>query len=196
MALSPRFDAALAFASERHRTQVRKGSGIPYVSHLLAVAALALEHGADEDEAIAALLHDFIEDQAEDGPEGYARALGELETHFGARVAEIVAGCTDGHGRVKAPWRERKEQYLAHLRSASASVWLVSMCDKLHNARCIVADLRCVQGEVWSRFKAGRDGVLWYYRSLVDVYRERGESPLLAELARTVDEMHTLAARC
>jgi (p)ppGpp synthase/HD superfamily hydrolase len=199
MVLSPRFDDALVFAAERHRTQLRKGTQIPYVSHLLAVASLALEHGADEDEAIAALLHDVIEDQADDGPEGFARARAEIERRFGARVADIVVGCTDGHGREKAPWRERKEQYLVHLRTASPSVVLVSMCDKLHNARCLVADLRRIQGALWSRFKPGRDGVLWYYRSLVDayrdVYRERGEPPLLSELARTVDELCTLAAR-
>ena len=189
MTLSTRFDEALVFASRLHVHQVRKGTTIPYVSHLLAVAGLVLENGASEDEAIAALLHDAVEDQ------GGAAAREEIRRRFGDSVAQIVDGCTDADVIPKPSWRERKEKYIAHVRVASPSVRLVSAADKLHNARAILADYR-VMGEVlWDRFNGGKDGTLWYYRSLVDTFREvSGSTPLVKELGRVVSELERLAS--
>jgi (p)ppGpp synthase/HD superfamily hydrolase len=194
--LSPRFDEALAYASRLHRGQRRKGTTIPYVAHLLSVSALALEHGAGEDEAIAALLHDALEDQARSG----ATEL-EIRHQFGETVLHIVKGCTDSEaedGAEKPPWKERKEAYVKHIAGADASTRLVSASDKLHNARAIVADLR-VQGEaLWRRFTGGKAGCLWYYRALVGAFsRGGGEGAmprLVAELDRTVSEMERLAS--
>jgi GTP pyrophosphokinase len=187
MALSDRFDAALAFAARLHRDQERKGSGIPYVAHLLAVASLALEHGADEDEAIAALLHDAVEDQ------GGAATRAEIARRFGERVASIVEGCSDTNELPKPPWRARKEAYVAHVRGASSSVRLVSASDKLHNARSILADLRTHGDALWTRFSGGREGTLWYYRALIEAYRANGSSLLVEELDRVVSEIERLA---
>jgi GTP pyrophosphokinase len=186
MALSPRFEEALAFAARLHADQVRKGSGVPYVAHLLGVASLALEHGADEDEAIAALLHDAIEDQG--GP----RAREEIRRRFGDAVTAIVDGCTDAEVTPKPPWRARKEAYIARIAGESPSVRLVSAADKVHNARTIVADHRVVGDALWARFKGGREGTLWYYRALVDAFRLAGTSPLVDELDRVVSEMERL----
>ena len=187
--LSNRFIEALNYAAELHRDQIRKGSGIPYVGHLLGVASLALDYGADEDEAIAALLHDAIEDQ------GGAATRAEIRRRFGDRVTEIVDGCTDAETIPKPPWRERKEAHLRHLRVASPSVRLVSAADKLHNARAILRDYR-VNGEpLWERFRGGKDGTLWYYRALVATFDEVGPAALAAELRRTVAAIETLAAK-
>jgi (p)ppGpp synthase/HD superfamily hydrolase len=190
MMLSARFDVALAFASRLHAGQLRKGTLIPYVSHLLSVAGLVLEYGGNEDEAIAALLHDAIEDQ------GGAATREIIRRLFGDAVTEIVNGCTDTEVSPKPPWRERKEAYVAHIREAAPSVLLVSAADKLHNARSILADLRAVGDEVWSRFKGGREGTLWYYRALVQAYRAGsagGAGPLIDELDRVVSEIEQLA---
>src|SRR5215471_10833337 len=173
--LSVRFTDALSYACDLHRRQARKGTQVPYVAHLLAVASLALEHGATEDETIAALLHDAIEDQ------GGAPTREEIRRRFGDTVTAIVDGCTDAEVVPKPPWRERKEAYIAHVRSASRSVRLVSGSDKLHNARAILGDYRTHGEALWSRFTGGRDGTLWYYRSLVDAYRTAGPSPLVDE---------------
>ena len=186
-ALTPRFDDAIAWASALHRNQVRKGTSIPYVAHLLAVASLALEAGATEDEAIAAVLHDSVEDQ------GGAPVLAEIRARYGDAVAAIVDGCTDTDVEPKPPWRPRKEAYLAHLPSASASVRLVSVCDKLHNARSILGDYRVHGEQVWMRFSGGREGTLWYYRELVKAYRKADtRGPVLDELERVVEELHRL----
>jgi GTP pyrophosphokinase len=186
---SPLFRKALAFAAAVHARQFRKGTTIPYVAHLLAVTAIALEHGADEDEATAALLHDAIEDQ------GGARMREEIRRRFGDRVREIVEGCTDAEVIPKPPWRKRKEAYVAHLRDASPSVLLVSASDKLHNARAILADYRVHGEELWERFAGGREGTLWYYTALVKAFRKNpGSHPALVdELARTVSELQSLA---
>lgn len=163
--LTHRFDDAFVLASGLHRDQKRKGTQTPYVSHLMAVASIALEHGADEDEAIAALLHDAVEDQG--GP----ATLQLIRQRFGDNVAHIVHACSDTDETPKPPWRERKERYIAHAREACASVRLVSTADKLHNARAILADYRTHGAGLWSRFNAGgRDDVLWYYRSLVTAF--------------------------
>lgn len=194
--LTAKFDEALLFATEKHRAQVRKGSGVPYVSHLLGVASLVLEHGGDEDEAIGALLHDVIEDQdvTED----------DLIRKFGPRVAEIVVGCTDGvpdalTGK-KPPWKERKEAYIAHINASLAtSIRLVSAADKLHNIRSIITDYRTLGEGLWSRFSGGRE-TIWYYRALADQFSRvssdtdpRGLHTLLAELHVAVEELEKLA---
>jgi (p)ppGpp synthase/HD superfamily hydrolase len=142
--LGTRFDGALIYAVHLHGGQVRKGTTIPYVAHLLGVASLALEAGADEDEAIAALLHDAVEDQG-----GLARRA-DIEVRFGARVARIVADCSDADQEPKPPWRERKEAYLANLGSKAKSSLLVSLADKTHNAQAIVSDLHSQGPSLWN----------------------------------------------
>ncbi|MBX3185513.1 MAG: HD domain-containing protein [Labilithrix sp.] len=186
--LGPRFTDALVLACDLHRTQARKGSGVPYVAHLLAAASIAIEHGANEDEAIAALLHDAVEDQ------GGAKTAAAIRARFGDAVADIVVACSDTDVTPKPPWRARKEAYVAHVRTAPASVRLVSAADKLHNARSILADYRAIGDEVWKRFTGGREGTLWYYRALVDAFASHGASGLVAELDRVVTELEALAA--
>ena len=181
--LGDRFTNAMTYAAELHADQCRKGGEIPYVSHLLAVASLVLEHGGDEDQAIAALLHDAVEDQ------GGLDTLTEIRNRFGDRVARIIDECTDAYTDPKGPWRQRKDEYLAAVAALSPDALLVSITDKLHNARTILADYREVGESVWSRFNGGRAGTLWYYRALVAAYAPRGTSPLLAELDRTVREI-------
>jgi (p)ppGpp synthase/HD superfamily hydrolase len=189
--LTGRFERALVFAARLHRDQRRKGSGVPYVSHLLAVCELTLEYGGDEDEAIAALLHDAIEDQ------GGAAARAEILREYGARVTEIVDGCTDTDQSPKPAWRPRKEEYIRHIAEASRSVRLVSACDKLHNARSLVMDYRTYGEDLWGRFTGGREGTLWYYRAMVKALRAAGPAelsiPVVDELDRVVTELEVLA---
>lgn len=187
--MTSRFENALVFAAQLHREQRRKGSEVAYVSHLLAVAALVIEHGGDEDEAIAALLHDAIEDQG--GPTARDRIL----RRFGNRVTRIVEGCTDSQTIPKPPWEERKLAYIAGISGKSASVRLVSAADKLHNARCILNDYRNLGEEVWQRFVGGRDGTLWYYGALVQAFIRSGRTPLVDELERVVGEIGRLAGK-
>jgi len=188
MTLSARFSAALVYAAALHAEQRRKASGVPYIAHLLGVAAIALEYGAGENEAIAALLHDAIEDQ------GGAATREEIRRRFGPEVVVIVDGCTDSDTTPKPPWRQRKEAYVAHLAGASAAVRLVAAADKLHNARSILSDYR-VHGEaLWQRFRGGRAGTLWYYRAVVEALRQAGTNPLVEELARAVGEIERLAS--
>jgi GTP pyrophosphokinase len=184
MALSARFVEAVAYAAEVHARQVRKQTRIPYLAHLLGVSSIALEHGADEEEAIAALLHDVIEDH---GP-GHREPIRD---RFGERVLEIVLGCTDAEGEPKPPWKERKLRYVAHLPGASASIHLVSASDKLHNLRSIVRDYRINGETLWPRFRAGREGTLWYYSELAKSLTKAPE-PLQIELQVTLDELHSL----
>jgi (p)ppGpp synthase/HD superfamily hydrolase len=188
MILSPRFQQALVYATAIHSGQTRKTSNVPYISHLLSVAGLALENGAGEDEAIGALLHDAAEDAGGEG------RLADIRMRFGDVVAEIVADCTDTYDVPKPPWRARKEAYIAHLPNASRGAQLVSCCDKLHNSRSIVAELREHGSVTWQHFKGGRDGSLWYYRTLVEAFAKtdlpRG---LVDELRRTVEMMVSLA---
>ena len=184
--LGPRFEDALVYASRLHARQTRKSTAIPYLTHLMSVSALVLEDGGDEDQAIAALLHDAVEDQ------GGAPVLVEIRRRFGDRVAAIVAGCTDTDLVPKPPWRERKERYIAHLHHASADVLRVSSADKLHNARSILSDLRPQGDAVWSRFTADRESVLWYYGALLAAYKATGGSRLAEELERVLAEIHSL----
>lgn len=185
--LTERYADALQVAWRLHDGQLRKGTSIPYVSHLIAVSGIALEHGATEDEAIAALLHDAVEDA------GGRPTLELIRAQFGDAVAAIVDGCTDAYEEPKPDWRPRKEAYLAHLAHASPSIRLVSNADKLHNARSILSDLRVVGPALWSRFTASKEGTLWYYRSLVAAFESHGRSPLVDELDRTVVEIEALA---
>jgi (p)ppGpp synthase/HD superfamily hydrolase len=187
MTLSPCFEQALVLATQLHAGQRRKGTNVPYVAHLLAVASLALEHGASEDEAIAALLHDAVEDQ------GGATTLDEIRRRFGETVASIVSACSDATMVPKPPWRARKEAYVAHLGHASDSARLVSACDKLHNARSILSDYRVLGEALWERFSGGREGTLWYYCALVQEFQASGPTALADELARVVAEIERLA---
>ncbi len=189
MNLSPRFDQALQYAVLIHAGQNRKGTSIPYISHLLGVVSIALEYGANEDEAIGALLHDAGEDAG-----GHGR-IEDIRQRFGDAVADIVQGCTDSETIPKPPWQKRKEDYIAHVAGASASVRLVSAADKLHNARAILRDFRQFGHALWSRFNGGKDGTLWYYRALVKVFQQAGTNDLVAELDRGVTEIENLAIK-
>jgi (p)ppGpp synthase/HD superfamily hydrolase len=181
--LGPRFERAFLFAAEKHAGQTRKTTTVPYIAHLMGVASLALEYGGDEDLAIAALLHDVVEDC------GGAAVLKEVKRRFGSRVAKIVDGCTDSYGEPKPPWRERKENYLRHLKSADAGTRLVSAADKLNNVRSILSDYREVGESIWERFKGGREGTLWYYRALLDEFQRGRMNRLLREFEIAVLEL-------
>lgn len=194
--LTSRFDDALLLASEHHRRQLRKGTQIPYASHLLAVTSLVLEMGGNEDEAIGALLHDLVEDGG--GPEG----LHAIRKSFGDDVARIVLANSDTDEEPKPPWRTRKEGYVASIAHKSPDELRVSLADKLHNARTILLDYRTEGEELWTRFKAGEgEAVRWYYRALVDGFRARQEAlgpralPMLEELGRTIEALDRINER-
>jgi GTP pyrophosphokinase len=187
------FERALSFATKLHAEQVRKETDIPYISHLISVAGIVLENGGGRDEAIAALLHDSIEDQAETFPGGAEALRNEIKDRFGENVLEIVEGCTDAEVISKPPWKKRKEAYIAHLEATSDATRLVSCSDKLHNARTIVSDLRVIGDSLWSRFKGGKDGTLWYYDTLAKTFMRLGPRKLANELELTVSEMRKLA---
>jgi len=186
--LTERFSQALYLALQAHTNQKRKGTNIPYISHPLGVASIALEYGADEDQAMAALLHDAIED----GGNEYAQ---EIRKQFGNRVADIVEGCTDGipdASGEKEAWKPRKDRYLAHLKNAPEDVLLVSGSDKLHNARAIVEDLVRIGPAVFERFTASQEQTLWYYDTLASIFTER-KTPIAEVLTETVSRIKKLA---
>jgi (p)ppGpp synthase/HD superfamily hydrolase len=185
--LGPRLLRAFRFAAEKHKGQTRKASTIPYLTHLMGVASLVLEAGGDEDLAIGALLHDVVEDC------GGAPMLKEVRRRFGKRVAKVVDGCTDADTYPKPPWRERKEKYIRHLKSADADTKLVSAADKLNNVRSILSDYRVLGESVWSRFNGGRDGTLWYYRTLLDVFLQHERNRITCDLELAVNELESLA---
>ena len=192
--LTVRFETALTYAAWAHAGHPRKGTAIPYISHPLAVAALVMESGGDEDEIIAALLHDTAEDA------GGKRRLADIRVRFGERVADIVDGCSDAYGQAgsgveKPDWLPRKRKHLKHLEQATRSVLLVSAADKLHNARAVLGDYRTMGERLWSRFKGGREGTLWYYRKVTDLLIECFASPLTEDLERTVKELEALVRR-
>lgn len=187
--LGERFNEALVYAATAHREQWRKGTDIPYVSHLLGVCSLVLEYGGDEDQAIAALLHDAVEDQ------GGAARLADIRSRFGDRVAEIVDACTDADTQPKPPWRERKECYIAGLAEHDPEVWLVSCADKLYNARAILRDYRQIGEALWARFRGGRKGTLWYYRALADEFGRLSVGPIADALEEVVATLETCAAQ-
>jgi len=187
--LGPRFLRAFMFAAEKHAGQTRKASTIPYIAHLMGVASLVLEAGGDEDLAIAALLHDVVEDC------GGAPMLKEVRRKFGNRVAKVVDGCTDADTYPKAPWLERKETYIRRLKTERADTRLVSAADKLNNVRSILSDYRAVGESVWSRFHGGREGTLWYYRTLRDVFLRHKRNRITRELELAVNELESLAGK-
>ncbi len=189
--LGDRFETALIMAHRLHRSQERKGSPVPYISHLMSVAALVLEEGGTEDEAIAALLHDAIEDQ------GGAGTRDLLRVTFGDRVCAIIDGCTESQVQPKPAWRERKERHLAQLVNASPSVVRVTIADKLHNIRSLLADHERMGDRIWGRFGGGKVGTVWYYREMVNQLRSSAGSILadsvsLGELAGLVDRLEML----
>ncbi len=178
--------AAVAFAFALHAEQCRKGTAIPYIAHLMSVAALVLEHGGDEDQAIAGLLHDAIED-VDAGQEAI------ISARFRPRVAAIVRACTDADTLPKPPWQARKDAYIAHLEHVDADVLLVSGCDKLHNARAIVSDLRTHGPAMLGRFTGGQAGTLWYYAALAEVLSRRLPGALAVDLTEAMRDMQRLA---
>lgn len=185
--ITNQFMDAVSFAFDLHRNQFRKGTDIPYMAHLLSVASIVLEEGGDEELTIAALLHDAVEDQ------GGLETLNEIKARYGERVADIVLGCSDSFVIPKPPWRERKESYLLHLQTASIDVLLVSLADKIHNARSILFDLKKHGSDTWSRFNGGREGTLWYYKALVSIFLLRGSPVLANELSRLYEEVELLS---
>jgi (p)ppGpp synthase/HD superfamily hydrolase len=190
MAYSQRFEDALVLAHQLHADQTRKGTMTPYIGHLLAVTAIVIENGGTEDEVIAALLHDAIEDAGGDSVRGL------LREHFGENVLEIVEGLTDTDQTPKPPWRKRKEDYIAHLSHAAPSVLLVSLADKIHNAQSILRDVRNEGDSVWKRFTGDKEGSLWYYRSLIEAFRARAQfTPLVDELGYIVAELEQWTAQ-
>jgi GTP pyrophosphokinase len=187
--LSDRFEQALQFAAATHRTEFRKGSGIPYMGHLLGVCSLVIEDGGSEDEAIGALLHDAAEDH------GGQTMLDQINARFGDHVRDIVAGCSDTLESPKPPWCERKQAYIEHLKCQSVAVLRVSLADKLFNARAILRDYRHVGDKLWDRFNAGRGGQLWYYRQLADQFKVLLRNNRMAcELSEVVDELERVTA--
>jgi (p)ppGpp synthase/HD superfamily hydrolase len=184
--LTPRFEAALSFAAALHRTQLRKASSIPYVAHLLAVASLVIEYGGDEDEAIAALLHDAVEDQ------GGVAVGEEIRRRFGDRVLEIVLDCSDTMAAPKPPWRERKQSHLEHVAHAPAAVKLVVAADKLHNARSLLSEYRRLGETLWAHFRGGKSGTLWYYRAALEAVRSGAPADLVTQLEDAVIQLERL----
>jgi (p)ppGpp synthase/HD superfamily hydrolase len=184
----PRLDDALAFVAERFRHKARKATRVPYLSHLLAVTALVMEHGGDADQMVAAALHDYLEDIP-------GASLVEIEERFGRNVARLVDALSDHKdaSRPKAPWKERKSAHVEFLRSAGRDVKLVSACDKLHNARSLVADQKRVGDEAFSRFNAPKNDTLWYYRAAREALGDGYTHDVLEELDAAIDEMHRLA---
>jgi (p)ppGpp synthase/HD superfamily hydrolase len=187
-----RFRDALVWAAELHEEQKRKGGNIPYVAHLIGVAAIVLEHGGDEDQAIAALLHDALEDQA------HRMTPREIRGRFGDRVEAIVEACTDGdpdeqRDRDPVRWKVRKQKYIDEVATKPVEALLVSMADKLYNARSILEDYREIGEALWPRFTTGKEGTLWYYRALLTAFRPRAENRLWHELDRTVADIERLA---
>jgi len=185
--LSRQFEKALTYATRIHGGQLRKKTRIPYIAHILGVAAIAMEYGADETEAIAALLHDAVEDC------GGAKRLRDIERKFGKDVARIVEGCTDTDQTPKPPWLERKKAYVTHVRRSPMPTKLVSASDTLHNVRAILMDYRKEGEKLWSRFNRGKRGALWYYRALVSAFNGKRIQPLVQELDRTLTKLELLS---
>jgi (p)ppGpp synthase/HD superfamily hydrolase len=183
--LSSQFESALVYAARLHQAQRRKVNGVPYVSHLLSVAALVLEDGGDEEEAIAALLHDAVEDQ------GGEATLQEIRRRFGDRVAEIVTGCTALPQLPGQNWREHKRQYLAQVRQASASVQRVVLADKLHNGRCLLANLRECGPRMWQVFSGSQADLVWFYQECVRLFESMRSGWMVEELRQVTNVLNS-----
>jgi len=186
-AFSKRFISALEYTAKLHAKQIRKRTERPYIGHLLGVASIVIEYGGDEDMAIAALLHDAVEDQ------GGLPRLREIQKKFGKHVAHIVDGCTDAYTEPKSPWLERKRAYIARVGGESTDVRLVSAADKLSNARETLYEVRVYGESVYERFAGKKLGTLWYYRELLRAFRQAGTNPLIEELDRVVTELERLS---
>lgn len=185
---SPRLDDAVALALQDFRHITRKASTIPYISHLFAVTALVAEGGGDEDQMIAAMLHDWLEDVPHARPE-------TLVARFGERVARIVLAVSDTTEHPKPPWRARKEAFLQHIGEQPGEVKLVCCAYKLHNTQTLVRDLTLHGPATLDRFRGGREGTVWYYASVADALGRGGwEHPLLAELRGAVRQVQELTA--
>lgn len=187
MVLSERFEEALLYAAHIHAGQTRKGTEVPYMAHLMAVASIVLEYGGSEDEAIAGLLHDAAEEAGGKG------RIEDIRARFGEEVANIVDGCTDTLEDPRPPWRTRKAAYIGRIPRLNERVRLVASADILHNARSVLKDLREHGDQVWSKFKGAKDGTLWYYRCVVQALKTSGTSHLIDELERVVVEVEKLA---
>lgn len=187
--LGPRFLKAFEFTADKHRKQTRKASTIPYIAHLMGVASLVLEAGGDEDLVIAALLHDVVEDC------GGEKMLKKVRRRFGKRVAHIVDGCTDAYEIPKPPWKERKVNYINRLKKEDSDTRLVSAADKLNNVRSILSDYRALGESVWSRFNGGREGTLWYYRTLRDEFLRSKPNRITLDLDLAVQELEALTRK-
>ena len=185
-ASSPKFQEAMVYAAQAHAGQLRKGTEIPYLSHLLAVTSIALDNGATDDEAIAALLHDTVEDA------GGKPRLADIKAKFGTAVADIVADCSDADTIPKPPWRERKLAAVAHVNEAPVPVKFVKAADSLHNARSVLADYRAIGDALWTRFKGGKEGMLWYLRAMFTAFTEPRLRSLAKDLDATVTELERL----
>ena len=182
------FLKAVAYAARLHGRQTRKGTNKPYIGHLMSVASIVIAYGGDEEMAIAALLHDVVEDA------GGSKRLREIRKKFGRRVARIVDGCTDTDQDPKPPWLQRKKDYIARVAREAEDTRLVSAADKLSNARDILEDVRADGIRAFERFTGKKEGTLWYYRTLVEVFREAGTNPLVEELDRVVTELEKAAS--
>ncbi len=183
---SKQYDEALALAADAFRDVIRKGSGVPYLSHLLQVSVSVMEYGGDEEQCIAALLHDYLEDIPE-------ASFDDLEAKFGSRVARLVLALSDSTTHPKPPWRPRKEAYIAKLKTEPAEVKLISAADKLHNASSIIRDHKVIGEEIWDRFTAEKPDTLWYYREVLAALRIDFDNPILEELKEAIEEMHRRA---
>lgn len=189
--ITPRLYEALQLAFCLHGHDARKSSNVPMIAHMLSVCALVIQDGGDEDEGIAALLHDALEDK----PEEINRS--EIEKRFGKKVLEIIEVSTDTPsdyvGGPKPPWRERKETYLEHARKTNPALLRITVADKIDNARAILADYQHIGNELWKRFKAPQEDQIWYYKSCVEAYRAAGfKGFLLDELVKLVDQLSKL----
>ena len=188
MNYSSRIVDAFAFAHEIHAEHTRKGSGVPYITHVMAVAAIVGEHGGDEDMFIAALLHDAVEDG-----DGY-KTLAEVHNRFGKRASDMVEACSDAFEKPKPKWRVRKEKFIESIRTASPEVRLIVAADKLHNICATIGDYSVLGESVWERFTGRRDGTLWYYAAISEALAEGWEHPLVDDLIATVEELHRMAS--
>jgi len=184
---SPKFTQAFAYAARLHARQRRKGTNKPYIGHLMSVTSIVISYGGDEEMAIAALLHDAVEDQ------GGMKRLREIQRKFGKRVARMVDGCTDSYDEPKPPWLARKQKYIARVAKEGADTRLVSAADKLSNARDILQDVRAYGDQAFERFQGKKEGTLWYYRTLVREFGKAGSNPLVEELERVVKELERAA---
>ncbi len=187
--LTQRFDDALIYARHIHGGQLRKGSSVPYFAHLMGTAALAIEAGGNEDQAIAALLHDAVEDQ------GGQPRLYDIRVRFGENVARIVEACTDTDVLPKPPWQARKEAYLEHLETAPTDALLVSLADKIYNAEAILSDLRDLGDDLWLRFTGAKEGSIWYYEALAETFERLMPGPGAVRLKTAVEEIRRIADR-